>query len=265
MQQLIEDLSTKDFNWFNASSTTQLPRHRWYYYKEGFSPEFVKKAIAESKCKPEDLIIDPFNGSGTVTLTAAEEGFLSKGYEVNPFSVFVSKTKMIKINNKDIIAKKKKILNNIAKGAYSSLLGFSTFSKKKELNKWLFNDEILNSFEGGLLKCSQWDHDVANIFKLALIGAAMDNCNAVRDGKCLRYRTNWKKHKYNNESFIFSFLSRMKNIEEDLEQSFLGTTCDIICGDSRKLLDSQNPLKYKLCITSPPYLNSNLVVSRYHQ
>ena len=53
----------------NAVDTLKLPRHRWYYYKEGFSPTLVEKAIESSGIKKIDVILDPFNGSGTTTLT----------------------------------------------------------------------------------------------------------------------------------------------------------------------------------------------------
>ena len=64
-------------NLSNAIDTMSLPRHRWYYYKEGFSPNLVNKAIDELQLGENDLIIDPFNGSGTVTLTSAMRGIPS--------------------------------------------------------------------------------------------------------------------------------------------------------------------------------------------
>ena len=80
-------------NLSNAIDTVSLPRHRWYYYKEGFSPNLVNKAIDELQLRENDLIIDPFNGSGTVTLTSAMRGIPSIGVEVNPFTAFIARTK----------------------------------------------------------------------------------------------------------------------------------------------------------------------------
>ena len=64
-----ESYQLKGTNASNAVDTINLPRHRWYYYKEGFSPELVNKAIDELRLSAEHLVVDPFNGSGTVTLT----------------------------------------------------------------------------------------------------------------------------------------------------------------------------------------------------
>lgn len=93
------DLNNKGVS--NADHTRDLPRHRWYFYKEGFSPALVKKAIEENGLSSNDLILDPFNGSGTVTLTASNEGINSVGFEVNPFTSFLSKTKTHNLSKKN--------------------------------------------------------------------------------------------------------------------------------------------------------------------
>jgi RNAse (barnase) inhibitor barstar len=85
----------------------------------------------------------------------------------------------------------------------------------------------------------------------------MDNSNASRDGKCLRYKKGWQNIRYNKESFIDSFLKRFEMMENDLT-NFLITSpkAKIYRGDSRKLLENTVEKPFKLCVTSPPYLNS---------
>ena len=65
---LNENFDLLNGGYSNYEGTTKLARHRWYYYKEGFSPFLVEKAIEQSGIGKGDLIIDPFNGSGTTTL-----------------------------------------------------------------------------------------------------------------------------------------------------------------------------------------------------
>ena len=60
----------EETNVSNAYDTVLMPRHRWYYYKEGFSPRLVSKAIDGLSLKKTDLVIDPFNGSGTTGIMA---------------------------------------------------------------------------------------------------------------------------------------------------------------------------------------------------
>ena len=242
----------------NAIDTMSLPRHRWYYYKEGFSPSLVEKAIESCGLHNYDIIIDPFNGSGTTTLTSSLLGFKSIGVEVNPFTAFLSSSKVKNINEKTYKDSLNRIVEGIEKGSNSCLKGFSTFSKTEKNEKWLFNDEILDSFAGG------WDclnkiisQDVKQIHKLALIIAAMKNCNATRDGKCLRYRDGWQKHNYGKESFMLSFKDISYMIIDDIMQyPIKSSPPKIYNGDARIVLSEKGFDKFKLCITSPPYLNT---------
>lgn len=239
----------------NANSYQFHPRFRWYGYKEGFSSDLVKEAIQKIGIEKDDYILDPFNGNGTVTLTASLNNIKSIGIEVNPFVAFMSKIKMENFSenifNNDI----DKVLSAAYKGKPSKLEHFSTFSEKTGKSKWLFNSEILQSFEGGWKISNQLSPIEASLFQLSLIGAAMDNCNAVKDGKCLKYRNNWQSRNFDKTSFCDSLYNRLKVISCDLKESILPQKAQIINGDARCAID-KIPQGFKLCITSPPYLNS---------
>lgn len=248
----------KNAGYSNYEDTTSLPRHRWYYYKEGYSPNFVEKAIEYAGISKNDLIIDPFNGSGTTTLTSSILGYKSIGIEVNPFTSFLSdaKVKNIEVSQLDNI--EGKLLKAVNTGSKSPLLEFSTFSKKENLDKWLFNDEVLKSFEGGWqFSNSVSGYNLRKLIRLALISTAMQNGNAKRDGKCLRYRNNWDKNGFNKDSFIETLLLNISNIKDDLQIAPISVKSKILRGDCRNLLKSTNEINdFKLCITSPPYLNT---------
>jgi DNA modification methylase len=241
----------------NYKNTVILPRHRWYYYKEGFSPYIVEKAIELSGIKKNNIILDPFNGSGTTTLTSALKGYKSLGIEVNPFTSFLSRVKIQNIDKKCFLSVKQYILDNVNIGAISPLKGYSTFSKTKKNDKWLFNDSVLKSFTGGWLAIENIkSFKLKQIIKLALIISAMQNCNATRDGKCLRYRESWKNNKYNKKTFLTALQENISMIFEDIEQYPITGQPKIITGDAIKILLGSNIEKFKLCITSPPYLNT---------
>lgn len=255
---LNDNFFLKNSGYSNYEDTTSLPRHRWYYYKEGYSPNFVEKAIEYAGISKNDLIIDPFNGSGTTTLTSSMLGYKSIGIEVNPFTSFLSdaKVKNVEVSKLDKI--EDKLLKAVNTGSNSPLLEFSTFSKKENLDKWLFNDEVLNSFEGGWqFSKSVSEYNLRKIIRLALISTAMQNGNAKRDGKCLRYRNNWDRNGFNRDSFIESLLLNISNIKNDLHIAPISVKSKILRGDSRNILKSSNEINdFKLCVTSPPYLNT---------
>jgi hypothetical protein len=244
----------------NYDESSCLPRHRWYHYKEGFSPNLVDTAIncVADFNKEKDVIFDPFNGSGTVTLHSSLNGYKSKGYEVNPFSSFVSNAKQANIDLKVLENLKKELPTMLSHNnkITSPLLKFSTFTECSNKDKWLFNSTVLNSFENVKQRISRIDNgEVQSLLKLASLNSIMENSNAQKDGKCLRYKKNWEKLNFSSESFFNTFEKNVTNYIDDIIDHYIPTKAEIKNGDCRKLLED-NDFKYRICITSPPYLNS---------
>jgi hypothetical protein len=83
-----------------ASGNDSHPIHRWFRFKEGFSADLLETLISSLDIPrgPEQVLLDPFCGSGTTLLSASnlrEKGwnFVGVGIEVNPFIAFVARTK----------------------------------------------------------------------------------------------------------------------------------------------------------------------------
>lgn len=243
----------------SALDTISSPRHRWYFVKESFSPFFVDHAINNTNCVPdEDTIIDLFSGSGTVPLTAALNGFKAVALEVNPFLAFVSNTKLIQCTAKSLYSLFSDVIKGVHSGCESPLENFSTFCESPSANKWLFNRDVLRAFEGGWMATIGHKCGVRDVIRLCLIGAAMDACNAQKDGKCLRYRKDWKGRSFGRKDFVDAFQFRIGNVHSDMKEFPLrNPKASILNMDSRQAQDTiLSGDKFKLCIMSPPYLNS---------
>ncbi|MCK4663183.1 MAG: hypothetical protein KAT68_09980 [Bacteroidales bacterium] len=240
----------------NAIESKELPRHRWYYYKEGFSPNLVKAAIKSYNLNSDNLIMDPFNGSGTVTLTASENNIPSIGLEINPFTSFVAKTKVLNSNSKILSELFYKILSEIEKGkVFNELEKYSTFTELSGKDKWLFNLEVVRAFYGGFNYLEVNNSNASNLLKLALLTSVMENSNAKKDGKCLRYKNNWQSLQYSKNSLIESFINNYQKIETDIKNTVIKQRSKIIQTDSRHI-DKISDKKFDLVVTSPPYLNT---------
>ena len=253
--------ANKDF--YNFTSTSLLPRHRWYYFKEGFSVGIVNEGIKSQAKKRKLKVIDPFNGSGTTALTSAISGHHAIGIEVNPFLQFATRVKTSRVEPKRLpfLSTLDRIKNESRGGAYSSLEGFSTFTPKEGLEKWLFNTSVIRRY-AGLLKSIDGlneSQSIKDIFKFSAIAAAIECSNARKDGKGLRYKKDWTAKSYDGESFIKRFDGISKMILDDLESTPLSVNEPIIhLSDSRKLLndDTFTDDGFDLVVTSPPYMNS---------
>jgi SAM-dependent methyltransferase len=74
------------------------PIHRWFRYREGFSPGLIA-ALGLGR-----RILDPFCGSGSIMVGAAQQGRASVGIDVNPLAVFVSRVKLAPLQPAEVAA-----------------------------------------------------------------------------------------------------------------------------------------------------------------
>tara|TARA_R110002072_G_scaffold128623_13_gene266484 strand:- start:2298 stop:3596 length:1299 start_codon:yes stop_codon:yes gene_type:complete len=254
---LNERFSLKNSGCSNGVHGAALPRHRWYRVKESFSPALVEAAIGELQDPENARVVDPFSGSGTTVVTCALRGQAAVGMELNPFLAFVSRAKLARASRKALLAGAKEIRTTVQRGRKSRLEGVSTFTERPGLKKWLFNTPISRSFEGGWRASAALRPNIRRLVRLALFGAAMDTCNATRDGKCLRYRADWIDRDFGRRDFLAALDARVESMGEDLTRAPRGLTrAPIRVGDSRKLTRSLEKNAFELCVTSPPYLNS---------
>lgn len=150
-----------------------------------------------------------------------------------------------------------RVIKGIKKPTRSPLEGFSTFTDNGKCDKWLFNLSVIRAFEGGWQATRDVYGETRGILRLCLLGAAMDVCNAFPDGKCLRYYGDWKKRAYDAQGFISAYEARVIQVINDLDTVPCAShRATIRTGDCRLLVKSSLDKPFKLCITSPPYLNS---------
>ncbi|MDX1922594.1 MAG: hypothetical protein SFW65_05660, partial [Alphaproteobacteria bacterium] len=85
---------------FNESMTA--PRHRWFPYKEGFSPSFVRGFLNQHLKNKSGIVFDPFSGVGTTSIVAAECGLVAKGFDVSAMAIFVANVKALNLTESEI-------------------------------------------------------------------------------------------------------------------------------------------------------------------
>lgn len=68
--------------------SAEQPLHRWYRYREGFSPALID---ALGLAGP---ILDPFSGCGSILIGAAQRDLSATGIDLNPLANFVTRVKL---------------------------------------------------------------------------------------------------------------------------------------------------------------------------
>jgi hypothetical protein len=72
-----------------------MPIHRWFRYSAGFAATWVEEVLTDWHTRPEQVVLDPFVGSGTVPVVCDRLGINSVGVEAHPLVARICKTKLM--------------------------------------------------------------------------------------------------------------------------------------------------------------------------
>ena len=109
------------------------------------------------------------------------------------------------------------------------------------------------------------DSKYKDLLYVTLGSITLEFCNASRDGKALRYKTNWSKRRYRRKEIYNKFLNKcteqlIPDIKEIEEKNVINNEVSNLdyfrFGDCRELINTISDETIDLLITSPPYLNS---------
>lgn len=242
----------------NFNTNKEFPRHRWLEFKEGFSADLVRIAVDDC-CKKRPRILDPFAGSGTTVVEAGRNGLDATGIEVNPFlfDVTVAKCHPRISNAHDLRFWRARFLEEPAGEMLSPLEGVSTFTETSKTTKWIFNTSVLRGYEFIRQALDGEKHSWARAMKIALLSALMDSSNVRRDGKCVRYRKDWRKNGFTSSTLRQRFAETSAAVMNDLlSDPFTAKCTNVVNGDARSELRRLPTASHDLVVTSPPYLNS---------
>lgn len=244
---------------YNFESNRDLPRHRWFPFKEGFSADLVKLAVGDLGRRHSLSLLDPFAGSGTTAVEGGYMGLPVTAVEVNPFLRFAIAAKCLSVKTPESTLKRMigEVLAEARPADRSPLEGNSTFVADEPLGqRGLFNVPVIREF-AGLQACVRTRRQMGPALELALLSALLDCCNARRDGKCLRYLSAEKRRLFSARDLRMRFQERALQVVRDVAGSdFVSSGVRTILGDSRKVLSNLDSASHDLVITSPPYLNS---------
>jgi hypothetical protein len=83
---------TKNGN-LNAVQKADFPVHSWYRFVLSYPPHLVREYMSRFRLGANDLLLDPFCGTGTTLVEAKKQRIRSIGCDAHPFAVLVSGTK----------------------------------------------------------------------------------------------------------------------------------------------------------------------------
>jgi SAM-dependent methyltransferase len=79
----------------NATTLDTVEDDRIFPYYAGYSYEFADRLISSIEMREHAVILDPWNGSGTTTISAYRQGIPSVGFDLNPAMVIVARARLM--------------------------------------------------------------------------------------------------------------------------------------------------------------------------
>lgn len=238
-----------------------LPRHRWYRFKEGFSAGLVESFVRENLGEDRaGRLLDPFLGSGTTAVEGARLGHRVDGIETNPFMAFMAKVKTRDYSHVENIEKfALECLKNSQRSKAFALPNDTTLVERKGINKWILNKSVALRFEQLRTAIVRVESTLTrDLLLLALMSSIEDVANARKDGKCWRYKRNWQQLAFDGVALDNSFAAQVIRFVEDVALCpTLQGHATITRADARRFngYHKGTPF-YDALLTSPPYLNS---------
>ena len=243
--------------------------HDWYRFVLSYPPHLVRQYLKEFNLNENDIVLDPFCGTGTTLVEAKLQNISSIGIEANPFAHFASSVKIdwhidttILLN----IAKeiKDSTNNEIEKQGITdtpSLKNIEAKSLRKlsaEQEKLMLKDSLsplpLHKCLTLLDKINEYKN--TPFHKYLNIALAK---SAVFEFSNLRFGPEVGVGKLKSDSpVIVPWFKQVSKIAKDIEHSKALNTevgAKVILNDSRNLKDLLNGHKISAVITSPPYPN----------
>jgi tRNA G10 N-methylase Trm11 len=226
----------------------QRPIYNWYSFKHSYSKALVDSLVKEFELKRGAWVIDPFCGGGTTLLACKEAGINSKGFDILPFSVFLSNVKTREYNPTKLSAEKNKFNRSKKISMYIPSLTNIPIAKKA------FSVNVRNE----LIQIKQRieeikDSTVRDFYNLGMLSILESVSNTSKSGGFLRIVKKRIRAGKVNECFINrieSMISDVRKVNETMKWKDIDVSASL--GDAREMNTER---KYDAIITSPPYPN----------
>jgi hypothetical protein len=228
-----------------------IPVHRWFRYSAGFAAQWVEQVINEWGINKKHLVLDPFAGSGTVSVVCDTLGIPSIGVEAHPFVARICKTKLLWATKPERVADFAVNVQKQAQKQKPHTLDYPSLVERS------YNPDTLASLD--MLKSSwllvQDKSPESELVWLALTSILRPTSKAGTAQ--WQYILPNKTKKRVIEPF-FAFQQQIEIIKSDLRwmQTQANKSCaKIVAGDARTFADATS-CEVDAVITSPPYANN---------
>lgn len=256
-----------------ASAANNFPFHNWYNFVLGYSPRFPEYMLQKETMSSNDLVVDPFMGSGTTLIVCKNAGIPSKGIDANDFMVDAAYTKLnwtadlqaLKMLRDELLHTIEILLGQFQWDKPSTITQLSFFDSNDKrsyqemlerrpkllLEKYISDKPFVKAclISDAIERCLT-NHPLKPFFDLALTAIIVPISN-------IKYGPGFGVGKIKEDVNVLEMyaakVNRMITDLESVSEPMRQTPAEVLLGDARRLSTYLEPDSVSLMITSPPY------------
>ena len=233
-------------------------RHRIHPYPAMLHPLLVSFLI-ETYSKKDDVIFDPFCGSGVTLLQSGIIGNESVGFDINPLALLIARAKIQTYRKKKLLEEFEDLKESVCKNSSPLFNGDRTDIPQIKNRDYWYSKSVVNDLGKIRYVLKNKSYKYKDFFMANFAFICRDQ-SLTRNGEFKRYRMKEEKIARTKNEVLPKFFSRT----EEMIEVFLDT--DIPRKRSRPIFaNSENKIpsriKYDLVVTSPPYGDSGTTVA----
>lgn len=229
-------------------------RHGWLRLTPAYSVALVRKTLAE--VPPGSRIIDPFSGTGTTGLCAAEMGFDAKLVDINPFLVWLAKAKTYGYSE-EILTSSLDTLEETVSVAASYPAGAELWQPAIfNIERWWSPSNLASLKRLRAALDEQHEHPAKDLLLVAFCKTLIGVSNAAFNHQSMSFKPQsdtlplWETE---GDHILERFAQEFKHILDTARMGLHGKI-SVELADSRNLSTVRGP-EFDVLYTSPPYAN----------
>ena len=230
----------------------RLGRHGWLRLTPAYSVKLVHEII--DQCPEDSFILDPFSGTATTGLVAAEHGMSAHCTDVNPFLIWLGNAKCRNYSSSELQELTDRA-SDCLKECRASLGDDHWVPDIHNINRWWCGHtlRVLASLRQAIVK-TFGEPSSDNVYALAWIAfcrLVIETSSAAFNHVSMSFRDNVTTFK----------IEQIEQLFQEILNTIITSSIDRIPGQSSvHFVDSRNDfsidnIRYSHVVTSPPYPN----------
>jgi len=260
----IEERLDQDEDWDYAQVDTKIATHCFHTYPAMMIPQVARRLI-EMYSNKDDVMLDPFCGSGTVLVESKIAGLSSYGIDLNPLAGLLSRVKTTPLDIADLQERSISLLNDSIEDQrqIKSDPDFAPIPDFFNIDYW-FKPCISRQLSALRSRIFAIEDDAVREFFLVAFSETVREVSYTRNSEFKLYRIPKEQLEEHNPNVIKLYFDKVyRNISGMRE--FLGKTdanawVKVLQEDTRKRTSLKSG-SINLVVTSPPYGDSRTTVA----